>query len=62
MLGPDDLVLHAGTLRKASVAEKCAAAGMKFQSALVRQTPTIQLAYGRDPDGSIIELIDFAAT
>jgi sugar phosphate isomerase/epimerase len=26
MLGPDDLVLHAGTLRKASVAEKCAAA------------------------------------
>lgn len=27
MLGPDDLVLHAGTLRRASVAEKCAAAG-----------------------------------
>ena len=26
MLGPDDLVLHAGTLRGASVAEKCAAA------------------------------------
>ena len=26
MLGPDDLVLHAGTLRKASVTEKCAAA------------------------------------
>lgn len=26
MLGPDDLVLHAGTLRKASLAEKCAAA------------------------------------
>jgi sugar phosphate isomerase/epimerase len=26
MLGPDDLVLHAGTLRRASVAEKCAAA------------------------------------
>jgi sugar phosphate isomerase/epimerase len=26
MLGPDDLVLHAGTVRKASVAEKCAAA------------------------------------
>ena len=26
MLGSDDLVLHAGTLRKASVAEKCAAA------------------------------------
>jgi len=26
MLGPDDLVLHAGTLRRASVAEKCDAA------------------------------------
>ena len=26
MLGPDDLVLHTGTLRRASVAEKCAAA------------------------------------
>jgi sugar phosphate isomerase/epimerase len=26
MLGPDDLVLHAGTLRRACVAEKCAAA------------------------------------
>jgi sugar phosphate isomerase/epimerase len=26
MLGPDDLVLHAGTLRRASLAEKCAAA------------------------------------
>ena len=34
-------------------------AGMKFQSELVVQTPTIQMAYGRDPDGNIIELIDF---
>jgi len=36
------------------------AAGMKFQSELVAQTPTIQMAYGRDPDGNLIELIDFA--
>ena len=35
------------------------AAGMKFQSELVTQTPTIQMAYGRDPDGNLIELIDF---
>jgi hypothetical protein len=27
----------------------------------VTQTPTIKMAYGRDPDGNIIELIDFAA-
>jgi glyoxylase I family protein len=40
---------------------RLAAAGMKFQSELVTQTPTIKLAYGRDPDGNIIELIDFAA-
>ena len=40
---------------------RLAAAGMKFQSALVTQTPTIKMAYGRDPDGNIIELIDFAA-
>ena len=32
---------------------------MKFQSELVVQTPTIQMAYGRDPDGNLIELIDF---
>lgn len=38
---------------------RLAAAGMKFQSGLVTQTPTIQMAYGRDPDGNIIELIDF---
>ena len=38
------------------------AAGMKFQSPLVQQTPTIQLAYGRDPDGNLIELIDFHAS
>ena len=39
--------------------ERLVAAGMKFQSGLVSQTPTIQMAYGRDPDGNIIELIDF---
>jgi catechol 2,3-dioxygenase-like lactoylglutathione lyase family enzyme len=38
---------------------RLAAAGMPFQSGLVVQTPTIQMAYGRDPDGNIIELIDF---
>ncbi len=38
---------------------RLAAAGMRFQSELVTQTPTIQMAYGRDPDGNIIELIDF---
>ena len=38
------------------------AAGMKFQSELVAQTPTIKMAYGRDPDGNLIELIDFAAS
>jgi catechol 2,3-dioxygenase-like lactoylglutathione lyase family enzyme len=36
-------------------------AGMKFQSGLVAQTPTIQMAYGRDPDGNLIEPIDFDA-
>ncbi len=40
---------------------RLAGAGMRFQSKLVQQTPTIKLAYGRDPDGNIIELIDFAA-
>jgi glyoxylase I family protein len=39
--------------------ERLVAAGMPFQSGLVVQTPTIQMAYGRDPDGNIIELIDF---
>ncbi len=34
-------------------------AGMTFQSGLVTQTPTIKMAYGRDPDGNIIEVIDF---
>ena len=41
MLGPDDLVLHAGTLRKASVAEKCAAAvagGFRALPADARET------------------------
>jgi catechol 2,3-dioxygenase-like lactoylglutathione lyase family enzyme len=34
-------------------------AGMTFQSGLVTQTPVIKMAYGRDPDGNIIEVIDF---
>lgn len=34
-------------------------AGMTFQSGLVTQTPEIKMAYGRDPDGNIIEVIDF---
>ena len=38
---------------------RLSAAGMHFQSDLVTQTPTIQMAYGRDPDGNLIELIDF---
>ena len=41
--------------------ERLKKAGMPFQSELVTQTPTIKMAYGRDPDGNIIELIDFAA-
>jgi catechol 2,3-dioxygenase-like lactoylglutathione lyase family enzyme len=41
---------------------RLAAAGMRLQSGLVVQTPTIQMAYGRDPDGNIIELIDFDAS
>jgi hypothetical protein len=31
---------------------------MTFQSGLVTQTPEIKMAYGRDPDGNIIEVID----
>ena len=37
------------------------AAGLRFQSGLVTQTETIQMAYGRDPDGNLIEIIDFHA-
>jgi glyoxylase I family protein len=39
--------------------ERLLEAGMEFQSELVTQTPTIKMAYGRDPDGNLIELIDF---
>jgi len=38
---------------------RLAAAGLRFQSGLVRQTDTIQMAYARDPDGNLIEVIDF---
>lgn len=34
-------------------------AGLRFQSGLVTQTPEIRMAYGRDPDGNLIEVIDF---
>ena len=37
------------------------AAGMRFQSGLVLQTPTIVNCYGRDPDGNVIELIEYKA-
>ena len=41
--------------------ERLRAAGMRFQSELVAQTPTIVNCYGRDPDGNLIELIEFKA-
>jgi catechol 2,3-dioxygenase-like lactoylglutathione lyase family enzyme len=39
--------------------ERLRAAGMRFQSGLVAQTPTIVNCYGRDPDGNLIELIEY---
>jgi len=41
--------------------ERLRAAGMRFQSGLVEQTPTIVNCYGRDPDGNLIELIEYKA-
>ena len=41
--------------------ERLCAAGMRFQSGLVAQTPTIVNCYGRDPDGNLIELIEYKA-
>jgi len=38
---------------------RLSAAGMRFQSGLVAQTPTIKNCYGRDPDGNLIEIIEF---
>jgi glyoxylase I family protein len=35
------------------------AMGMEFQSELVEQTPEIANCYGRDPDGNLIELIEY---
>jgi hypothetical protein len=34
---------------------------MRFQSPPVEQTPTVANCYGRDPDGNLIELIEFRA-
>lgn len=39
--------------------ERLRALGMKFQSELVEQTPEVANCYGRDPDGNLIELIEF---
>lgn len=39
--------------------ERLAAAGMRFQSEPVEQTPEVVNCYGRDPDGNLIELIEF---
>ncbi len=33
--------------------------GMTFLSGIVDQTPTISMCYGRDPDGNLIELIEY---
>jgi glyoxylase I family protein len=41
--------------------ERLAALGMRFQSEVVAQTPSIRNCYGRDPDGNWIELIEFDA-
>jgi len=40
---------------------RLAAGGMVFQSPPVEQTPTVANCYGRDPDGNLIELIEFRA-
>ena len=39
--------------------ERLRAMGMEFQSELVEQTPEISNCYGRDPDGNLIELIEY---
>jgi len=41
--------------------ERLRAAGMRFQSEVVEQTPQVSNCYGRDPDGNLIELIEFRA-
>ena len=41
--------------------ERLSAAGMAFQSPPVEQTPEVVNCYGRDPDGNLIELIEFRA-
>ena len=39
--------------------DRLRALGMEFQSELVEQTPAIANCYGRDPDGNLIELIEY---
>ena len=39
--------------------ERLRGLGMEFQSERVEQTPTIANCYGRDPDGNLIELIEY---
>jgi catechol 2,3-dioxygenase-like lactoylglutathione lyase family enzyme len=39
--------------------ERLAGAGMRFLSGPVEQTPEVSNCYGRDPDGNLIELIEF---
>ena len=41
--------------------ERLRAAGMRFQSPPVEQTSSVVNCYGRDPDGNLIELIEFRA-
>ena len=39
--------------------ERLVAAGMEFVSGPVEQTPEVANCYGRDPDGNLIELIEY---
>ena len=39
--------------------ERLVSLGMEFQCELVEQTPEIANCYGRDPDGNLIELIEY---
>lgn len=39
--------------------QRLEAAGMKFQSEIIEQNGAIKNFYGRDPDGNLIEVIEF---
>lgn len=41
--------------------DRLARLGMHFQSGVVEQTPVIFNCYGRDPDGNLIEIIEYRA-